>query len=231
MPTQLPLPVRLPDEASFANFLVCAANRAAVAALRHFLGADSTSLYLHGPGGSGRTHLLQACCLEVEARGESIVYLPLGELAAASPRELLDGLEAHALVCLDDVDLVAGRRDWEEELFHLFNRCAESGCRLLVSAARPPQEIGLGLADLRSRLQGGMLVAVDAPDDEEKIEALVLRAHDRGITLEAGVARFVWQRSPRGMAALLAALDRLDSASLDAGRRLSIPFVKQVMGW
>ena len=231
MPAQLPLPVRLPDEASFANFLVCARNRGAVEVLRHFLAAGRGSLFLHGPAGSGRTHLLQACCHEVEAQGGAIVYLPLGELRDAPPAELLAGLEAHALVCLDDAEAAAGRGAWEEALFHLYNRCLESGCRLLLAAALPPQQAGFALADLRSRLQGGAIAAVAEPDDEGKIAALLLRAHNRGITLEPGVARFVWQRSPRGMAALIAALDRLDTASLGAGRRLSIPFVKGVMGW
>ena len=133
MPTQLPLPVRLPDEASFANFLVCAQNRAAVEALHQFLAAGHGSLFLHGPPGSGRTHLLHACCHAVEARGGAIVYLPLGELQDAPPAELLAGLEAHALVCLDDADAVAGRRHWEEALFHLYNRCLETGCRLLLA--------------------------------------------------------------------------------------------------
>jgi len=231
MPTQLPLPVRLPDEASFANFFVCAANRAAVARLQLFLAAAGGSLVLHGPAGSGRTHLLQACCRELEARGGAIVYLPLGELRDVPPADLFAGLEAHELVCLDDLDCVAGRRGWEEAVFHLFNRCAESGCRLLFAAARPPAHIGLALADLRSRLEGGLIAAVDEPADEDRIAALALRARNRGITLEPEVARFVWQRSARGMAALIAVLDRLDTASLGAGRRLSIPFVKSVMGW
>jgi DnaA family protein len=231
MPTQLLLPVRLPDEASFANFLVCASNRAAVERLRGFLAAGRGSLFLHGPAGSGRTHLLQACCHDVEARGGTIVYLPLDELQELPPRELLAGLEAHALVCLDDVDRVAGRPDWEESLFHLFNRCAEAGSALLLAAQRPPAGIGLGLADLRSRLQGGMIAGVDEPGDEDKIPALMLRARNRGLTLEPEVARFLWQRSERGMAALVAALDRLDAAAVGAGRRLSIPFVKSVMGW
>ena len=107
----------------------------------------------------------------------------------------------------------------------------ETDCRLLLAAALPPRQAGFALADLRSRLQGGAIGALAEPDDEGKIAALVLRAHNRGITLEPGVARFVWQRSPRGMAALIAVLDRLDTASLGAGRRLSIPFVKSVMGW
>lgn len=231
MALQLPLPVRLSDDASFANFHLCEANRSAVARIEHFVMGGSGSLYLHGPPGSGRTHLLQAACHALEANGAVIVYLPLAALRDVPPGELLAGLEAFALVCLDDADAVAGLPGWEETLFHLHNRCVETGCWLLIAATLPPAQAGFRLADLRSRLQGGEFVALALPDDEACIDALRLRARNRGLVLDPEVARFVWSRSQRSMGALIAVLDRLDAASLGAGRRLSIPFVKDVMGW
>jgi DnaA-homolog protein len=144
---------------------------------------------------------------------------------------LFAGLEQASLLCLDDISAMAGRRDWEEALFHLFNRCRESATRLLMSAALPPADMGLALADLRSRLEGDFLMRIDAPDDDSLIEALMLRARNRGMAMDPELARYIWQRSPRGMDALLAVLERLDAASLSAGRRLSIPFVKSVLGW
>lgn len=228
---QLPLPIRLSDEASFANFHVCEQNRTAIARLMRFIEEGAGSLYLHGPPGSGRSHLLQAACRAGEERGVAVIYLPLAELADAPPRELFCGLETHALLCLDDADRIAGRSDWEEELFHLYNRCRESGCRMVLAAALPPAQAGFGLADLRSRLQGGEFVALAVPDDETRVDVLLLRARNRGLTLERDVAHYIWSRSARSLTALIAVLDRLDSAAVRAGRRLSIPFVKEIMGW
>jgi DnaA-homolog protein len=231
MSQQLSLPVRLADAASFDNFLVCPQNSGCVARLRQFLARSGASMLIHGPAGSGKTHLLQACCQQVEASGDSIVYLPLAAVLDYPPQDLFAGLEQASLLCLDDISAMAGRRDWEEALFHLFNRCRESATRLLMSAALPPADMGLALADLRSRLEGDFLMRIDAPDDDSLIEALMLRARNRGMAMDPELARYIWQRSPRGMDALLAVLERLDAASLSAGRRLSIPFVKSVLGW
>jgi len=69
------------------------------------------------------------------------------------------------------------------------------------------------------------------PDDEALLAALVLRAHRRGMTLEEDVARYILSRAPRGMTELMAVLDLLDARSLQAGRRLSIPFVREALAW
>lgn len=231
MVQQLPLPVGLDDEATFANFHPGEMNRGTLARLLHFVTAGAGVLYLHGPHGSGRSHLLQAACRALEEGGATAFHLPLATLREAPAAELLAGLETYSLVCLDDIDAIAGLPDWEEALFHLYNRCAESGCRLIVAATLPPAQAGLQLADLRSRLQAGELLALALPDEETCIAALQLRARRRGLVLDAEVARFIGLRSRRSMAALFAVLERLDRASLGAGRRLSIPFVKDVMGW
>lgn len=228
---QLQLPIRLADEATYANFLAGEENAVAVERLRRFVQEGKGSLYLHGPPGSGRTHLLQASCRVAEERAMAVIYLPLAELTDAPPHELFAALEAHGLVCLDDVDSIAGRPDWEEALFHLYNRCGETGCRLLIAAALPPAQAGFGLADLRSRLQSGEFVALAVPGDATRIDILLLRARNRGLTLERDVAQYIWSRSPRSLRALMGVLDRLDAVAVRKGRRLTIPFVKEAMGW
>jgi DnaA family protein len=232
MPAQLSLPVRLRDEATFANFLISPHNRLAVESLQRLvLQRGAGLLYLHGRAGSGKTHLLQAACQAAEAQAIDSAYLPLAQLRDARPEAVFAGLEACGLVCVDDLDAAAGEADWEAALFHLCNRCVEAGTVLLLAAVAPPAALGIALPDLGSRLGAALRFLLVALDDEEKCAAIVLRARSRGMVMGEDVARYILQRASRDMEALITVLERLDAASLEAGRRLTIPFVRDALGW
>ncbi len=232
-PIQLPLGVRLRDDATFANYYP-GANAAALGYVERLCEAEAgwaeSLIYLWGGDGVGRSHLLQAACLRFEQRGEQAVYLPLAEVADYGP-ELLDNLEQCELVCLDDLDAIAGRAEWEEALFHLFNRLRDSGRRLLLSAAASPRELPVQLPDLQSRLTLALVFQLQALSDEDKLRALQLRASRRGLHLTDEVGRFILTRGTRSMSALFELLERLDQASLQAQRKLTIPFLKETLGW
>lgn len=233
IPIQLPLGVRLRDDATFANYYP-GANAAALGYVERLCEAEAgwteSLIYLWGGEGVGCSHLLQAACLRFEQRGELAVYLPLREVADYGP-ELLDNLEQCELVCLDDLDAVAGRREWEEALFHLFNRLRDSGRRLLLSANCSPRELPVGLPDLQSRLTLALVFQLQSLSDEDKLRALQLRASRRGLQLSDDVGRFILTRGTRSMSALFELLERLDQASLQAQRKLTIPFLKATLGW
>ena len=232
-PVQLPLGVRLRDDATFANYYP-GANAAALGYVERLCEADAgwteSLIYLWGGEGVGRSHLLQAACLRFEQRGEQAVYLPLAEVVDYGP-ELLDGLDQAELVCLDDLDAVAGRADWEEALFHLFNRLRDAGRRLLLAATASPRELPVALPDLQSRLTLALVFQLHALSDEDKLRALQLRASRRGLHLTDEVGRFILTRGERSMSALFELLERLDQASLQAQRKLTIPFLKETLGW
>ncbi len=232
-PVQLPLGVRLRDDATFANYYP-GANAAALGYVERLCEAEAgwteSLIYLWGSEGVGRSHLLQAACLRFEQRGEQAVYLPLAEVADYGP-ELLDGLDQAELVCLDDLDAVAGRVDWEEALFHLFNRLRDAGRRLLLAATASPRELPVALPDLQSRLTLALVFQLHALSDEDKLRALQLRASRRGLHLTDEVGRFILTRGERSMSALFELLERLDQASLQAQRKLTIPFLKETLGW
>lgn len=219
---QLPLAVRLRDFAVFDSFEP-GPNGAVVAALAD-PGATAPALWLWGPEGSGKSHLLQAAC----AAQPSAAYLPVQELLAAGP-EVLEGWEERALVCMDDVDLLAGRRDWELAAFALFNRLWERGGCLVASASASPAGTRFVLPDLGSRLVWGGVFRLEPLGDEDRVAALRRRAAQRGFELPADAARYVLRRMPRDMRALFGWLDKLDVASLAAGKRLTLPFVKSVI--
>jgi len=222
---QLPLGIGLKDAATFDNFYT-AGNELVIEALQQ--GTDRM-LYLWGPPGCGKSHLLQALCHATAANGQSRVYLPLQELMALAP-ELLEGLERQVLIAIDDIQVIAGMPQWEEALFHLYNRVRDHGHRLVVSATVAPAGLALTLPDLASRLGWGPVFQLAFLTDTDKQAALQMRARRRGLEMGDEVAEYLLRRCPRDMDSLFSLLNQLDRASLAAQRRLTIPFVREVLG-
>lgn len=221
---QLPLRIGLRDTATFENYHP-GANAGVLQAVRS---GTEPCIYLWGAPGTGKTHLLQAACHQAQAGGETCAYLPGTELPALGP-ELLDGLEQLALVCLDDVQALAGAALWERALFDLYNRCRDAGTRLMLAGARAPVGLGIRLPDLVSRLGWGPVFQLHSLSDEDKVEALRQRAVARGLELPDEVARYLLQRSARDTHSLFRLLEQLDRASLAAQRKLTIPFVRELI--
>jgi DnaA family protein len=154
----------------------------------------------------------------------------LDELVEYSPG-VLESMEQLPLVALDNIQAIAGKADWEEALFHLFNRIRDRQGHLLIAANNSPKNLGINLPDLVSRLTWGMVYQVEPLEDDDKVQALLLRAKRRGLNMGDDVARFILTRGPRDMQGLFDLLDTLDQASLSAQRKLTIPFIKAELEW
>lgn len=228
MSHQLALGVKLRDSSVFESFFA-GRNQAVVDVLRSLnAGAAPTCIFLQGSPGTGKTHLLQALCARRGSEGTAIAYLPLAELVSLGP-EVLSGCGELACVCIDDVEQIAGSAAWERALFSVHQQLDEHHGRLVVTSKDAPAGTGIELADLRSRLGGGLVLTLQALDESEQVEALQMRAQLRGFDLPFETAQYLLRRLPRDMTSLCGFLDRLDDASLAAQRRLTVPFVKEVM--
>jgi DnaA family protein len=225
---QLPLGVRLPDRAVFASFLP-ARNGQAVDHLRQAADARiAGTSWLCGPHGAGKTHLLQAVC----AQASSIMsagYIPLRELGRLGIG-VLDGLRQLECLCLDDVDEVVGQLEWERALFGVLREIEESGGRLVAAAEAPPALLRWALPDLGSRFSASAIFQLRVLDEAEQQAALQLRARLRGFELPDETSRWLQRRYPRDMHRLYELLDTLDEAALVAQRRLTVPFIREVLG-
>ena len=228
MLTQLPLTLGLKDSAVFANF-VAGGNREILSFLQGYpISKTAPLVYLWGEPGCGKTHLLQALCQAASERGEAAVYLPM-HMMSDFPYEALTGLEQTALICIDDINAVAGLVDWEDALLRLYVRAHASGCALAMAGNTMVGQLELKLPQLVSRLQWGLVFQLKPLPEADKLTALELRAKRRGVKLPPESARYLLKHYATDTGQLFDALDRLDKASLAAKRRVTIPFIRTVL--
>ena len=226
MHPQLTLALDTAPLTSFGSFHVSEANavaRRSVAALVDGSSADQ-QVYVWGPLGCGKSHLLSAACQAVSAQGYRIAYLT-GELASQS--EALSGLEQCELVCIDDLhDLESAS---EIDLCQCIERCRAAGTMLLFAADRPPEELGGPVRpELAALLDLGPRFRVAALEGEALREALRAEAARRSLPLGDDVLDYLLKRFEPSMAALRPVIDLLGDVSLSEQRRLSVSLVKSV---
>src|SRR5579859_6907161 len=221
---QLPLALRWPRRQRFEHFHP-GSNVVTLSAVEQVAYVPGTPwLYLAGPVGSGKSHLLVAACQAAIPGGRTVQYLPLaslGDKAAA-----IRGVAGSELLALDDLGAIAGDREAEHALFDVYNRAKAEGATLLFAAEALPAQLGLGLPDLRSRLGACQQALLKPLDDAERRDVLRQQAALRGIELDDTVLDWLFNRYARDLGALLDLLDRLDQASLAAQRRITVPFLR-----
>jgi len=224
---QLPLTLRYPPDQRFESFIGPPEGAlAALDALATRPGADW--VHLAGPSRTGKTHLALALCAATEQQHRRAAYLPMAA-AAGRLRDALDALEGNDVVALDGIEVIAGAHEDEVALFDFHNRARASGLNVLYTARGIPDDIGLGLPDLRSRLQQCLRVMLDPLDDAGRRDVLRERAQRRGLVLEDAALEWLLTRTDRDLGTLVALLDRLDRASLAAQRRITVPFLRSVL--
>ncbi|MGH8500223.1 MAG: DnaA regulatory inactivator Hda [Methylococcales bacterium] len=226
MPIQVPLPFAFHGNQDFDSYFE-GPNRQVLESLKSLARQETGErfLFIRADTGFGKSHLLQATCRAASQLNHSAFYLPLGDLSTLGAG-ILEGLEAYRLVCVDDIDSIAGKPEWETAFFHFFNRHQEKSNYLIVSASLPPQSLRIQLNDLASRLQWGLTLEIKGLSDTDKLEALTLRAKQLGFGLPKKVGRFLLNRYPRDLPTLWKILENLNYASLSEHRKLTIPFLK-----
>lgn len=232
--SQLGLSVQLPDDEIFDNYL-SESNSSVVSQLTLFVentiqsqSNQPSSFYLFGLMGVGKSHLLHASSAYASQLGKTSVCLSCAELLKLSV-EVLDGLEQIDFICLDDIQLLAGNILWQQAVFDLYNRALEQNNYLLISGNQSVGQLGLTLPDLTSRLSWGLTEQLKPLSDIEKVTLLQFRASKRGLMLSDDAANFLLNRLSREMANLIASLDLLDKASIREQRKITIPFIKNIL--
>jgi len=221
---QLPLNFRLGEESTLNRFIPGGNVELLSLLKRRVNDSANIHLYIYGPSGAGKTHLLQGSARECK----TVFYLPLAEVMPLKAG-LFNALEGFELVCIDDVDKVAGNDEIEVELFNLINLLRELDRSYIFSARKPPDQNGFSLKDLVSRLKACVRYKIHEPEDHDKRAFLRNNADMRGIHLPDEVIDWIMFYTPRDMKSLSSLMTRLDIESLREQRRITIPFVKHLL--
>ena len=142
----------------------------------------------------------------------------------------MEGLQVLDLVCVDDLDHVAGNPVWEQALFRCFNDLRDAGGCLLVSSSQPLASLPIRLPDLASRLAWGVRQNLLPPDDAGKLEVLQQRARTLRIEVPRDVQNYLLRYGRRDMVSLLTALERLKDAAFAGKRKITVPLAREVLG-
>lgn len=224
---QLPLALRYPPEQRFSTYVNAPAG--ALPQLQSLATGRPDAVYLQGIDATGKTHLLLATCAAAEGAGRQVAYLALAALRGRV-RAATAGLAPADLLAIDGLDAVAGDDDDELALFELHNRQRDAGRGVLYAASAAPDGLGLGLPDLRSRLAQCTRILLQPLDDAGRATVLRQRAAARGLDFDEPALDWMLRRCSRDLRNLTALFERLDRASLAEQRRLTVPFLRQVLG-
>ncbi len=243
---QIPLQLAVDRACRFDNFWP-GPNKELVDALRWNLvnSSDARWIYLQGAEGTGKSHLLQACCQSLADSGFLALYISFPEFLAYCLSFVDAGTEqgdqwVEAFIdadwlLIDDIEHdfsgePTQRKMLEECFFQLLNRCLlDRKPQLVFASQKPLNELGFQLPDLRSRLGLVEVMNLKTLSDQEMHEWLDFKAERLGFKFEKDAVAFLLRRWPRDLNALNQALETLNTFSLSQQRRITIPAIRQAL--
>src|ERR1043165_3638667 len=215
-------PMHLDSKLRFDNFIVGSGNRLAVAAARAVAdspGSAYNPLFIYGGSGLGKTHLMEAIGNEgaVSPPQTVIRAVPLddilSELHAAVARGEADKLRQRyqtvGLLMIDDVQFLTGHAETQSELLRILNTLQNAGKQIVLTSDRPPAEIKDVDDRLITRMSGGLIVDINAPDFETRTAILHAKCEERKVQFKSGVVEELGRLEFRNIRELQGALNRL----------------------
>lgn len=191
-------------------------------------GDGESQIGLWGNVGSGKTHLLNASAHYARKLQTRFHFYDAAQLATFDVSDF-EGFEQCDVLAIDNLDAIVGILGWESCFYQVINRCRDAEFRFIYSLSRKPEDLNIGLADFRSRLQWGLMLHTPASGEAEVGEILCKRAHLLGIELSNEVISYLLTHHSRNLAAQMTILKTLDNASLSLRRKVTIPLIKQAL--
>ena len=229
-------------EYTFDTFIVGSSNNFAVAASRAVASRQSGSynpLFIYGPSGLGKTHLLMAIRHEIQKNNPdiNIIYVNgesfTNEFITAIENETTNQFHTKyrnaEILLVDDIQFVAGKERTQEEFFHTFNELHRNGRQIVLASDRPPKDIKTLEERLRTRFESGLITDITTPDFETRIAIIRRKAELLDIDIPEEVAEFIANRLKNNIRQLEGAVKKIKAYKLLAGSSPSIAVAQHVI--
>ena len=231
-PTQLIFPFQVNQKASFASFFCSPDNIELMSRLADLVASkNADELIINGAEGSGKSFLMQAICNELSSSGKQFAFIPMNK-AINMGVEIFQNLASLNAVCIDDLQLILSREEWETALFNLINECQQSNCSLVLSfGGNQSLEDITQLPDLLSRIKRMEFMKLQAVQDEFLNQALDFVSQQLDIKLEKAELEFLLKHQTREFSILIDNLISLDKQAASLKRKITIPLIKETLNF
>ena len=225
-PKQLTFPWNKPFKSSLKSFYVDPRNDQLLKNIKDFSFDDN--LYIYGVKNSGKTYLLQSLCNEYSKNKKSALFLPLKEVVKYG-LDIIESIEDMDLVCIDGIEIIQNKKEWEVGLFNLINNSLQTGCRLIFTSSYNQEKVIFTLPDLDSRIKKFSSYELFPIGDDYLLDALKNIAKLSSISLGDREAQYLITYTKRNMSDLVKILESLDQLSMENKRRITIPLIKELL--
>ena len=224
-PRQLTFPWKKNFKSSLSSFYCDPKNKRLLNELKNLEGGD---IFIYGTRNIGKTYLLQAICNYYNTNSRSSLYIPLKDVKSYDTA-IIDNVSSLDLVCVDGLDQIANKLEWEIALFNLINNCLNTECRLIFSANFQHKTLQFGLPDLESRIKKLNSFEMMPVQDIYLKEALLHISAFRSINLGEKEIKYLLGYTKRNLSDLVLIIERLDSLSMELKRKITIPLIKDYL--
>ena len=229
-------------EYTFDNFIVGSSNKfahAACIAVADKPAQDYNPLFIYGPSGLGKTHLLYAVTNEIKTKnpfaniiyikGEDFTNQMIESLAKKSMAKFRDKYRTCDVLLIDDIQFIAGKESTQEEFFHTFNALYEEGKQIILTSDRPPKDIKTLEDRLKTRFEWGLIADIQPPDLELRIAIFKNKISQAGITISDEIITYLAENLRSHIRQIEGAVKKLVAIKFLSGSEITMDIAKNCM--
>ena len=187
--------------------------------IKNIFDSQNNQIYIWGDKSFGKSHLLYAACNYFGEKNKKCVYLPLSENKKFEP-DILDGFDNYDLVCIDNIDLIFQKEDWEYSFFVLINKILDKSKKIIFTSSSSLALNNINLKDFHSRLSSSLIFMINSPNDTTKENILKRVILEKEYNINIDICEYLLKRKDRDIDSLLKIIDKIGNYSLSTNKKI-----------